>query len=91
MSNLEVEILMMAHAHVLTGDDARTYLAKALEGARRFRERIENYLHQLGGKQEAVVQRIFHEDYEVKQTTLQDVQPYLINLAAKVKAVAQKK
>ncbi|MCX5907849.1 MAG: MBL fold metallo-hydrolase [Deltaproteobacteria bacterium] len=91
MSALEVEILMIGHVHVLTGDDARSYLAQSLEGTRRFRERIEDYLHQLGGKQEAVVQRIFHEDYEVKQTTLQDVQPYLINLAAKVKAVAQKK
>jgi 2-aminobenzoylacetyl-CoA thioesterase len=90
LSALEVEILMMGHVHVLTGDDARSYLAQSLEGTRRFRERIEDALHQLQGNQEAVVQKIFREDYEEKKTTFQDVQPYLINLAAKVKAIAQK-
>jgi 2-aminobenzoylacetyl-CoA thioesterase len=91
MNALEVEILMMGHEHVLTGDDARTYIAKSLEGTLRFRERIEETLHQLQGNQEAVVQKIFHEDYEVKQTTFQDVQPYLINLAAMVRTVDEKK
>lgn len=91
MSTLEVEILMMGHGHVLTGDDARTYIPKSLEGTRRFRERIEDALHQLGGSQEAVVQKIYHEDYEGKKSALQDARPYLINLAAMVRAVAEKK
>jgi 2-aminobenzoylacetyl-CoA thioesterase len=91
MSALEVEILMLGHVHVLTGDDARTYITKSLEATRRFRERIEEALHQLRGNQESVVQTIFHEDYEKKKSTLQDAQPYLINLAAMVRAVAEKK
>ncbi len=86
---LEIDILMMAHLHVLTGEDARGYIAKSLEATGSFRKRIEDALRRFQGNQEKVVQEIFQEDYVKRKTSIQDQEPFRINLAAKVKAVAK--
>jgi glyoxylase-like metal-dependent hydrolase (beta-lactamase superfamily II) len=59
----DVEIMMIAHHYVFTGEDARGYLSKSFERTQTFRARIEDYLKQAGGKRDAVVGRIFKEDY----------------------------
>jgi len=86
---LETDILLMAHYYTLTGEDARGYIAKSIARTKIFRQRIEACLHDLHGDREAVVKRIFREDYEGTGAILQEARPYLINLAAKVKAVAE--
>jgi glyoxylase-like metal-dependent hydrolase (beta-lactamase superfamily II) len=91
LAALDVQILLMAHSYVLTGEEARGYIARSIEATGRFKERIETLLDRLGGDQEGVVKRIFKEDYEEAQAILQDEEPFRINLRAKVKVVAEKK
>lgn len=88
LSRLDVEILMLGHQYVLTQGDARGYLKEALVRTRVFRDRIEHYLRDASGNQEAAVQRIFREDYLDTGAIQQDQRSYLINLSAKVRAVA---
>jgi glyoxylase-like metal-dependent hydrolase (beta-lactamase superfamily II) len=91
LASLEIDILMMAHYYTLTGEDANGYIVKAIESARLFRARIEKYLQELNGDREAVVKKIYKEDYEDTGVIQQEVRPFLINLAAKVKVVAEKR
>lgn len=91
LAALDVEIIMLSHHYVLTESDARSYLKKSLESTFAFAERIRRYLAESGGSQESVVQRIFKEDHRDTGAIQQAERPYLINLAAKVKAVAENK
>ena len=91
LAALDVEIILLSHHYVLTGEEARGYLKKSLEGALTFADRIRQYLAESGGSQESVVKRIFKEDYQDTGAIQQAERPYLINLAAKVKAVAENK
>ena len=88
---LEPEIILMAHHFLLTGEDARGFVPRSIAKTKAFRGQIQGYLHEAGSDQEAVVQRIFDEDYEKSQAGMQEPRPYLINLKAKVKAVAEGK
>jgi glyoxylase-like metal-dependent hydrolase (beta-lactamase superfamily II) len=88
---LDLDILIMGHYFTLTGEDARGYIKKSIARTKIFKARIENYLLDLHGDREAVVKRIFKEDFEDTGAILQEARPFLINLAAKVKAVAERK
>lgn len=46
-------------------------------------------MNEADGDRSVVVKRIFREDYEDTGAILQDARPYLINLEAKVRAVAE--
>ncbi len=91
LAALDVDIIMLSHHYVLTRDDARGYLKKSLESTFAFSERIRTYLAESGGSQESVVNRIFREDHQETGAIQQAERPYRINLAAKVKAVAESK
>src|SRR5512136_1368199 len=91
LAALDVEIIMLSHHYVLTGEDARSYLNKSLESTFAFSDRIRRYLAEAGGNPESVVKRIFKEDHQDTGAIQQAERPYLINLAAKVKAVAENK
>jgi glyoxylase-like metal-dependent hydrolase (beta-lactamase superfamily II) len=91
LARLDLDILMMSHYFMLTGQDAKGYIVKSIERTKIFKTRIENCLHELHGDREAVVKRIFKEDFEDTGAILQDARPFLINLAAKVRAVAERK
>ncbi len=91
LAALDIQILVMAHSFLLTGEEARGYMARSIEATGRFKKRIEALLDGMGGDQEAVVKRIFKEDYEEARAILQDEEPFRINLKAKVKVVAEKK
>jgi len=88
---LDVQILLMGHFHALTGEEARKHISESIKATAALKEKIEILLDELGGEQEAVVKRIFREDYEEGGAILQDEEPYRINLRAKVKVVAEKK
>lgn len=86
---LDIEMILMGHFYALTGDDARRYIAESIKRTDEFRKRIEDYLNEANGDRSVVVRRIFKEDYEDTGAILQDARPYLINLEAKVRAVAE--
>ena len=89
LASLDIDLLMLGHNHALTGEDARTYIGKSMAQAEAFQRRIANYLDELHGDQDAVVQRFYREDFEEAKAIQQAVRPYLINMAAKVKVVAE--
>lgn len=89
LARLDVDIILMSHYFTLTGEDARRYLPRSIARTAAFRARIEGYLRASGGDREAVVQRIYREDFEETGAILQEARPFLINLAAKVRAVAE--
>jgi glyoxylase-like metal-dependent hydrolase (beta-lactamase superfamily II) len=91
LQDLEIEILLMGHAHVLTEGDVRGIVVRAIEATRAFKKRIEQEMDFYKGDQEEVVQKIFREDYVEKKLIQQDERPYLINLTAQVKAIAERK
>jgi len=91
LADLDVEIILLSHFYILTGPDARGYMKKSLESTVAFSNRIRRYLDEAGGSQETVVRRIFEEDHQGTGAIQQAERPYLINLAAKVKAVAENK
>lgn len=88
---LDVDILLLPHTHILTGVDARGHIQRSLESAKVFKKRIDVFLAQFNGNQKDTVKAIFKEDYEDTQAVRQDKRSFLINLAAKVKAVAEGK
>jgi len=90
LKELEINLLMMGHFYVLT-DGAQEMVTKAIAATKTFGKRIEEDLNSLGGNQEAVVKKIFQEDYVEKKLIKQDERPFLINLKAQVKAIAEKK
>ena len=91
ISKLNVEILIMAHLHILKGKEARDHVSKTIEATRVFRQRVQNELRTARGDQEKTVNRIFHEDFEVRKIIWQEKRPYLINLTAQVKTIAEGK
>ena len=90
LRKLEIDLLMMGHSYVLT-EGAREMITKTIGATKAFGKRIETELSSLRGDQEAVVKKIFQEDYVEKKLIRQEERPFLINLKAQVKAVAEKK
>ncbi|MDI6753316.1 MAG: MBL fold metallo-hydrolase [Thermodesulfobacteriota bacterium] len=91
LKNLEVNLLLMGHFYVLTGEEAKGHILRSIEATRAFAERIEAELDCLQGNQDEVVKKIFREDYQEKKLIPQEERPFLINLKAQVKAVAERK
>ena len=89
LRRLEVNILVMAHLDILKGDEVQDHLSGSVQATRDFRRRIEEELAAENGNQQAVVEKISREDYEEKKIILQEKRPYLINLTAQVKTVAE--
>ena len=64
--------------------------AEAIEATRDFGERIEKELKSAEGDQEAVVKKIFREDYVEGKLINQEERPFVLNLTAQVKAVVER-
>jgi len=90
LRNLKIELLLLGHHFAIT-EDAQGMIPKAVEATRAFGKRIEDELNANGGSQEAAVKKIFREDYVEKKLINQEERPFLINLTAQVKAVAERK
>jgi glyoxylase-like metal-dependent hydrolase (beta-lactamase superfamily II) len=86
---LKVDLLLLGHFYALTGD-AQDMMAKAIQATLAFGKRIDAELTAQGGNQEAVVKKIFREDYVEKKLINQEERPFLINLTAQVKVMAER-
>lgn len=91
LAALDVEIIMLSHHYVLTGQEARNYVKQSLDSTFAFADRIRRYLAESDSLQDSVVKRIFEEDYQDRNNIQQPRKPALINLAAKVKCIAEGK
>ncbi|MEN6466856.1 MAG: MBL fold metallo-hydrolase [Syntrophaceae bacterium] len=91
LAGLDLDLIMMSHHFALTGPDAAGYIEKSVKATYAFKERIENGLSDSGGNNEAVIKKIFEEDFVGKDAIQQDEPSFLINLGAMVKAIAEGK
>ncbi|MFB3926483.1 MAG: MBL fold metallo-hydrolase [Syntrophales bacterium] len=90
LAGLDIELIMMSHVFILTGIDAKGYIRKSIERTKEFRQEILDYLDEFNGDREAVKNKIFKEDYKDSGgAMLQPEAAYLINLEAKIRAVAE--
>jgi glyoxylase-like metal-dependent hydrolase (beta-lactamase superfamily II) len=89
LRRLDIDILIMAHLNILTGDEVQNHLSRSIEATVAFRGRIEKELAAAHGNQQEVIEKISREDYEEKKIILQEKRPYLINLTAQVKTIAE--
>jgi glyoxylase-like metal-dependent hydrolase (beta-lactamase superfamily II) len=90
LRRLDLNILIMAHLNILKGkDEVQKHLSRSLEATVAFRRRIETELAAAQGNQQEAVEKISREDYEEKRIILQEKRPYLINLTAQVKTIAE--
>jgi 2-aminobenzoylacetyl-CoA thioesterase len=88
---LDLDLILMGHDYALTGQDAAGYIDRVIKATRFFKDRIESGLGDTGGNNEAVVKKIFEEDFVGNPAIQQDEQSFLINLGAMVKAIAEGK
>ncbi|MBN2398605.1 MAG: MBL fold metallo-hydrolase [Deltaproteobacteria bacterium] len=91
LAALDVEILPLAHRHILTGEDARKYLKDSLAATVSFKRRIEDYLDRFNGDREKVAEKILVEDYDDTVLMQQDKMSFTLNLQAQVRVVAEGK
>ena len=90
LRNLKIDLLLLGHHFAIT-EDAQGMIPKAIEATQAYGKRIEEELKAAGGSQEAVVKKVFQEDYVERKLINQEERPFLINLTAQVKAVAERK
>jgi glyoxylase-like metal-dependent hydrolase (beta-lactamase superfamily II) len=89
LSALEVEVLCLGHRVALTGEDARRHMAASLIQCERFREMVSGFLQEEGGDLERVKRRVKAYEYDGKPGPKQAEPAYLLNLEARVKAIAR--
>ena len=80
--------ICIPHSGIITGPEVSRYLSHAIAAALDYKNRIEKYLVLYKGDQEKVVARITAEEYDAQPAHIQKRQPFILNLRAKVSAVA---
>lgn len=85
---LQPRAICMPHSGILSGAEVQRYLAEAAAAAIDYKDMIAQYLDMHTGDQEKVVERITAEEYDSQPLHIQKRQPFILNLRAKVAAVA---
>jgi len=91
LSLLDIEILCPGHLFVYTGNDAKKYLRESMLECERFRKLVELCLDEEDGDLDRVKIRIKKMEYDSNDGPKQPEPAYLLNLEARIKAVAKKK
>jgi glyoxylase-like metal-dependent hydrolase (beta-lactamase superfamily II) len=89
IAGLKPKVLCIAHNGILTGEDITLFISKAIISVNEYRDMIEKYLNIYDGEQDKVVERITLEEYDSKDEHMQNRDPFMLNLRAKVSAVAR--
>jgi len=90
LSLLDIEILCPGHLFVYTGDDAKKFLRESMLECERFRKLVELCLDEEDGDLDRVRIRIKKIEYDSNDGPKQPEPAYLLNLEARIKAVAKK-
>ncbi|MCX8043667.1 MAG: MBL fold metallo-hydrolase [Desulfobacterota bacterium] len=88
IQSLNPRAICIPHNGILIGDDVPRYLNEAKAAAIEYKDIIVRYLDMYRGDQEKVVERITAEEYDAVTEHIQKRQPFILNLRAKVAAVA---
>lgn len=89
MTRLDVDILGLGHLYVYTGTEARTYLQQSLRTCDDFRQLVEAGLKEAQGNIDQVMARVRAIEYDNNTGPKQTEIAYMINLEARIKAVAK--
>jgi glyoxylase-like metal-dependent hydrolase (beta-lactamase superfamily II) len=89
IAGLKPKVLCIAHNGILIGEDIILFISEAIGAVNEYRDMIDNYLNEYDGEQEKVVERITTEEYDSKGEHMQNRDPFMLNLRAKVSAVAR--
>jgi glyoxylase-like metal-dependent hydrolase (beta-lactamase superfamily II) len=89
IAELKPEVLCIAHNGILIGEDIHVFISAAIDEVNEYKDMIENYLNEYDGEQDKVVERITSEEYDSKDEHMQNRDPFMLNLRAKVSAVAR--
>ncbi len=90
LSLLDIEILCPGHLFVYTGDDAKKFLRESMLECEKFRKLVELCLDEEDGDLDRVKIRIKKMEYDGNDGPKQPEPAYLLNLEARIKAVAKK-
>jgi len=89
LAELPIEILSQGHLIVLVGqDEVKAFFENSMSETIRFKDLVRRLLEEEGGSTDRVIQRIKLEHYDTLPEPKQPEIPYLINLTAKVKHLA---
>jgi glyoxylase-like metal-dependent hydrolase (beta-lactamase superfamily II) len=89
IAGLKPKVLCIAHNGILIGEDIILFISEAIDAVNKYRDMINNYLNEYDGEQEKVVERITTEEYDSKDEHMQNRDPFMLNLRAKVSAVVR--
>lgn len=90
LAAINAEALCIAHVGILAGrDQIARYLDATRDAAAAYRTKIEGYLDKFNGDQDRVVDAIVAEEYDTKEHHIQNRNPFITNLQAKIKAVCK--
>jgi glyoxylase-like metal-dependent hydrolase (beta-lactamase superfamily II) len=89
LAALDVEVLCLGHRGVLTGADARRHMDDSLAQCERFRDMVGRFLRKENGDLERVKQQVKAYEYDDKPGHKQPLPAYLLNLDARVRAIAR--
>ena len=82
--------MCIAHVGILAGRERiARYLDAAHDAAAAYRAKIESYLDKFSGDQDRVVDAIVAEEYDTKEHHIQNRNPFITNLQAKIKAICK--
>ncbi len=87
LATLDAETLCIAHYVTYTGRDAAAYFKDTRAQCDAFRRLVETAMHEEEGDLERVMARIRPLEYDGKREDAQPESAYIINLAARIKAV----
>jgi len=90
ISLLDIEILCPGHLFVYTGDDEKKYLQESIWECEKFLKLVEVCLDEEDGDLDRVKIRIKRIEYDSNDGPKQPEPAYLLNLEARIKAVAKK-
>jgi glyoxylase-like metal-dependent hydrolase (beta-lactamase superfamily II) len=89
IKQLKPRAICIPHSGILAGDgEVQRYLTEATAAATAYKDMIAGYLDKYKGDQQKVVERITAQEYDSQPVHLQNRRPFILNLTAKVSAVA---
>jgi len=89
IKSLKPRALCIPHNGILTGgDEVERYLHEARAAAISYKDMIAHYLAKYQGDHEKVAEVITAEEYDSQPVHIQKREPFLLNLRAKISAVA---
>ena len=88
--SLNAEALCIAHVGILVGSEkVADYLKASLAAAQDYRTKLEHYLERFDGDKDKVVETILAEEYDPHSEHIQNRNPFIANLKAKINAVCK--